>query len=147
MNGHRAPHQHRWRDAAVGLGVARSNMCVLAVVCAGLAQEMQLQPLRFTRTPAYGNLLALLPIQAWGWAYAVAAVLLIAAVLWSSLALNTLTFAFTLTLLAVWWVIFLVRRITDIATTDVNLLNWGVLLWLAGRAAWIVTRHRPGEDT
>lgn len=145
MNGHRAPRQHVWRDAVAGLGVARSNMIVLAVVCIGLAQEMQLQPLRFTRTPAYGNLLALLPIEAWGWAYAVAAVLLVAAVLWPSLALYTATFTFTLTLLAVWWLIFLVRRVTDISTTDVNLLNWGVLLYLAARAAWIVTRHQPGE--
>lgn len=147
MNGHRAPRRHPWRDAVASVGIARFDMIVLTVVCAGLAQEMWLQPLRFTRTPAYGNLLALLPIQLWGLAYGLASVLLLGAVLRPGLALYTATFAFTLTLLAVWWAIFLVRRITDIATTDVNLLSWGVLLCLAGRAAWIVTRHRPGEGT
>jgi CHASE2 domain-containing sensor protein len=100
------------------------------------------QPYRFTATPAYAYLLDLLPQQAWALLYAAVAILLIAATMYRDKGvLNLVVHTASITLLLVWWAVFVVRWLTDSHTTDVNLLSWGAYLYLAVRSAWLTSRH------
>ncbi|MGH3827639.1 MAG: hypothetical protein ACRDQX_10770, partial [Pseudonocardiaceae bacterium] len=60
-----------------------------------------------------------------------AAILMATAILvrkrWISIAAHTIT----VTLIAVWLLAFIIRWLTDAATTIINPLNWSVLLFLA----------------
>lgn len=98
------------------------------------------QPSRFARTPSYANLLQFAPARAWGAAYLLIAVLLVA---WRlthrvpsvsrrlGVAAHTLATSITL-----WWLAaFVVRYATDDATTIVNLVSWSVFLSLVIRSS------------
>jgi hypothetical protein len=134
------------RRIALIVDEARSHMAVKSVVFAALAGGLAFQPHRFDRTPAYATLLAMLPQQIWALIYGVAAVLVVASVIrprWRPLV--TVTHTFSITLLAVWWVAFLIHWLTDSNTTIVNVLTWGVFLYLATRSAWLVDSHREHD--
>lgn len=124
------------------LGEARAHMIALFAVCSFLALGLWFQPSRFSKTPAYANLLTLFPQYIWANLYAIVAILLAALIVfYDKPLLGAITFTATITLLLVWWSVFIVRWITDAGTTDVNVISWGVFLYLAMRAAWLTARH------
>lgn len=93
----------------------------------GLA--LWLQPGRWSRTPAYGILLDLFPQQVWGSIYIVVALVLALSV-WVTNAhsVGIAAHAVAIALTTVWLTAFVVRWVTDSATTVVNPVNWSVLL-------------------
>lgn len=99
----------------------------------GLALVFQAN--RWGRTPAYGNLLQILPAPVWGFVYLGAAVLLLTGLLLKirpvSMAGHTLAFI----LLAAWELAFFVRWVTDPFTTIANVVAWGYYLSLLMRSA------------
>jgi hypothetical protein len=122
---------------------SRSHTVVLAVVFSTLALGLSLQARRFERTPAYANLLDLFPQPTWAVIYAVAAVLMIIGLRYhTSRVLLSVTHTVSIVLLGSWWLAFVIRWATDGGTTVVNVLSWGVFLYVAVRAA-IMVDARP----
>jgi hypothetical protein len=109
---------------------------------------------RYGRTPAYAILLNLLPAPVWGVAYLTigllfALYLAVHPTRW--LAILAHTAGVTLIL---WWLIaFVVRYLTDTATTPVNVVSWSLYLFLLVRSAWMIdvvilsTTSTMGRDT
>lgn len=87
---------------------------------------------RWYRTPAYGDLLHILSADAWGVIYLGVAAALAAAIAarrWHSLAIAAHTLA--IILFAAWDLAFVVRYLTDSATTAVNVVSWATYTTLA----------------
>lgn len=135
------------RRIALIVDESRSHMVVKSVVFAGLAFALGLQPGRFSNTPAYANLLAIFPAYIWAIVYGIADLLVIASIVrpqWRLLV--TVTHTVSITLLAVWWSAFVIHWLTDSKTTVVNVLSWGVFLYLSTRSAWLVDSHRDHDQ-
>jgi small-conductance mechanosensitive channel len=95
-----------------------------------------IQPNRFSRTPAYGNLIRVFPAQTWGVIYLVIAAGLALWVLgrvpaWWGIAIHTVA----ITLVSGWLLAFVVRWITDDSTTIVNVASWSIFLLLTIRSS------------
>lgn len=96
---------------------------------------MTLQPDRFARTPSYANLLSFAPAQVWGCAHLLVAALLLAWRMsthtrWIGVIAHTAGIMLTL-----WWLgAFVIRWLTDDATTIVNVVSWSILLSLLIRS-------------
>lgn len=93
------------------------------------------QPSRWENTPAYANLLDLLPTQVWGALYLASSFSLFATILRRgnrvlSVAAHTLAIALT----GGWLLGFVIRYLTDDGTTIVNVVNWAVYLTLLIRS-------------
>lgn len=102
------------------------------------------QPDRFQRTPSYGNLIRLFPATTWGIAYLIVAVLLLSWGLrrtpqWWGVAVHTLAIMLTVG----WLAAFVVRWLTDAATTIVNVVSWTVLLILLVESALDIYGETP----
>jgi hypothetical protein len=110
----------------------------------GYAGGLWLQPARWVATPAYGELLVLAPQWVWGACYLVAALGLLAALVWPHRLLAVVGGHIVAgMLMAAWWVAFLVRWVTNESTTVVNPLNWLALLAvLTLSAALLIPRCR-----
>lgn len=123
------------RPADIRLIGARANMLVIAVAYAILAASLLLQGARWGKTPAYLNLLEIMPQQGWGAVFAVIAALLLAAV-WRFrlrwLSVTALTCAFMLT--TAWGGAFVVRWLTSSSTTPETWVSWFVFDYLVIRA-------------
>jgi hypothetical protein len=118
------------------IGAPRANMCVIAVAYAIFALSLLLQPSRWAATPAYRNLLAIMPQYGWGAVFAALAVLLAAAVWWFGrqwLSVLALTAAFMVT--TAWGGAFIVRWLTSANTTPETWVSWLVFDFLLLRAA------------
>lgn len=116
----------------------KSHMRFMMIVFAAVGATLLLQPGRYSNTPSYANLLAIMPAGTWGALYLGAAVLKLASVLrYSTRALVVVTHTVSVTLLAVWFVAFVVRYVTDDGTTIVNVTSWGAYLYLSVRSAFM----------
>ena len=95
------------------------------------------QPERWSRTPAYGNLLILATARTWGIIHLAIGILLFLAVFIarSSRAFSIVAHTLTIMLLATWEIAFIVRYLTDSATTVANVVSWASFLFLAVRSA------------
>jgi hypothetical protein len=117
------------------------TLWVTAVLLAfGLALIFQSD--RWTKTPAYGNLLSVFSADTWGYIYVGGAVLMAAWLAWRktrpiSVAAHAVAFA----LFMGWEFGFDVRYITDKSTTIANVIAWltyaGLVLW----SGQLVDRH------
>jgi hypothetical protein len=114
---------------------------VYVLVCLGLG--LLLQADRWSSTPAYGTLLALLTAPGWGFVY-----LGLGLLVWLVAAVDRLRFlsfwahAPVFFLLVFWLVAFIVRWKTDPHTTVANVLAWSVYVFTAVRSAVaIAERH------
>ena len=124
------------RPFARSLGSSRANMIVIGAGYAVYALSLLLQPLRWSRTPAYHNLLAIMPAPGWGACFAAASAALLAAVFlyrqrWLSVAALTAAGVITLA----WTLAFIVRWATNDSTTPETWVSWAVNAYVLGRAA------------
>lgn len=111
-------------------------MAVIGTAYAVFALSLELQPARWGATPAYHNLLRILPQRGWGAVFAVTAVLLYAAVprhgrRWQAVLALTAGFAVT----TGWASAFVVRWLTSPNTTPETWVSWLLFDYLLLRAA------------
>jgi hypothetical protein len=124
------------------LGAARANMLVIAVAYGIFALSLLFQPARWQQTPAYANLLAILPQQAWGGAFtAVCALLAAAAVLPGRRWLPVPALAAGVAITTFWSAAFIIRWATSPDTTPVTWVSWAVFDLILLRAL------TPGNGT
>jgi len=112
---------------------------VIAVAFLGLGLDMLLEPRRFSTTPAYGTLIAVLDIRIWGACYLTAAILL---VIFVSLVTNrqygVIAHVASGTITLVWLVVFVIRWRSDPNTTAVNVVSWSVFLIIIIRSMTLI---------
>lgn len=114
---------NRHRPPLSGFGV----VAVLAVF--GFA--LIFQSSRWYKTPAYGNLLHIMSAPTWGLVYlAVAALMASGLILWGHRRINVAVHTVAFALLLSWEVSFVIRYLTDSATTVVNVMSWGAYMFL-----------------
>jgi ABC-type proline/glycine betaine transport system permease subunit len=119
-----------------------TRLAVIPLVMIGIG--LCFQPLRFQRTPSYANLLNIAPAQAWGALYLIVAVLLVSwmvrrAPQWWGIAVHTIAVMLT----AGWLGAFIVRWLTDDATTIVNVASWTVFLSLVIKSSLNIVDKPP----
>jgi hypothetical protein len=99
----------------------------------GLALVLQAD--RWSRTPAYGNLIQIMPAQAWGIVHLVILIAISAGLLLYSRVLNLAGHTAGFILLAFWDSAFIIRCFTDKNTTVANGVAWTfyavLLVWSA----------------
>lgn len=96
------------------------------------------QSSRWHRTPSYGNLLTLMPADAWGGVYLGVAAIMAIALIWPTRWLALGAHAAALVLLLGWEFAFLIRWLTDSGTTIVNVVSWGVYVAILLRSAQLI---------
>ena len=123
------------RRPLTGFGV----VAVLTVF--GLALVFQAS--RWSKTPAYGNLLHIMSAHMWGFIYLAIAVLMGSGlILWNSnRTVNVIAHTLAFILFAVWEMAFIVRYFTDSATTVVNVVSWAAYLFLVYGSAMTIDRR------
>lgn len=97
-----------------------------AAVFISIGYGLLFQQTRYERTPAYGNLLTLLPARVWGVIYMLSALGLL---IWVALPKRTeqadrLAHFLPNALIFFWFAAFIVRYATDKSTTNVNPTSW-----------------------
>ena len=117
------------------LAGARANMAVIAAIYGIFALSLLLQPTRWSTTPAYRNVLAIMPQHPWGLIFAVVSALLGAAILrpgrwWLSVLALTAAFMLTTT----WDSAFVIRWLTSANTTPETWGSWSCFDYLIIRA-------------
>lgn len=133
------------------LGASRANMLVIGAGYGIYALSLLLQPERWSRTPAYRNLLVILPASGWGLCFAGVSAALFAAVAayrmrW--LSVTALTAAAIITL--AWTFAFIVRWATNSSTTPETWVSWAVNAYLLVRAAILLDYREvlvPSRDS
>jgi hypothetical protein len=100
----------------------------------GLGLGMVLQPDRFARTPSYGNLIGIAPIQAWGGAHIAVALGLLVWRLFHCRGIGIAAHMAAAGLTCGWFCAFIIRFATDSSTTIVNVVSWGVMVSLVARS-------------
>lgn len=118
------------------LGAARANMITIGTGYMVYALSLLLQPARWSRTPAYHNLLAVMPAPGWGACFAGVSAALFAAVAaygrrWLSVAALTAAGIITLA----WTLAFVVRWATSDSTTPETWVSWAINAYLLARSA------------
>jgi hypothetical protein len=112
---------------------------VIAVAYFGFGLDMLLQPDRFSKTPAYGTLTAVLDIRIWGACYLTAAVLLTVFVsLVTNRQYGVIAHIVSGTITLMWLLVFIIRWQTDPNTTAVNVVSWSVFLIVIVRSLTLV---------
>lgn len=103
----------------------------VTVILAIFGVALIAQSSRWAHTPAYGNLLRIFSADVWGVIHLGVAAMMLAGILLPAYRLVRLA-AHTLSgvLLLVWEGAFIIRYLTDSATTVVNVVSWGVYLML-----------------
>lgn len=129
----------QWRAWAHTLGAARANMLVIGIGYAIYALSLLLQGSRWERTPAYRNLLLILPQWGWGAFFAAVAAMLLAATAlpgrrWLAVAALTAGLAITIP----WTLAFIVRWATSTNTTPETWVSWATNAYLLTRAALLL---------
>lgn len=126
----------RSRILISGGGGTRVNMLVIAGAYAVFAVSLIFQPARWAATPAYANLLAIMPQQAWGAQFAVVAAFLAVAAAargrhrWLTVIALSLGLAITTT----WVAAFVIRWLTSASTTPETWVSWAVFEYLLVQA-------------
>ena len=102
-------------------------MLVISGAYTVFALSLLLQPARWGLTPAYGNLLAIMPQQAWGAVFAVTAALLAAAP-WGrgGRRLPVTALAAGMAVTTFWAAAFVIRWTTSTSTTPETWVSWAV---------------------
>lgn len=119
-----------------------ANMRVIGGAYAIYALSLIFQSARWSRTPAYHNLLIIAPAQAWGAAFAVSSALLFAGAHWRSWRpLPRVTLGAAMVITAVWTTAFVVRWATSGATTPETWVSWAINMYLLLRA-WVLLNVR-----
>lgn len=110
---------------------------MLIVVLYILGIDLVVQSIRWHRTPSYHNLLIIMSADAWGVIYCIVAVILtLGTVLFQRHRMvYNISHTLVLMLLTLWEAAFIIRWLTDGATTIVNVVSWGVYIYLAIRSA------------
>ncbi len=115
----------RMPAALRALGGARANMLVISAAYAVFALSLLFQPQRWKMTPAYANLLAILPQQAWGGAFAAVCMLLAAAAcLPARWRLPAAALVAGVAITTFWAAAFVVRWATSPDTTPETWVSW-----------------------
>lgn len=118
------------------LGASRGNMLVIGTGYGIYALSLLLQGDRWSRTPAYHNLLAIMPAWGWGAAFgAVAALLLAALGFYGNRALSVAALTAAAAITVPWTLAFLVRWLTNNSTTPETWVSWAVNAYLLARSA------------
>lgn len=133
--------------AAIGsVGIARANMLFTAAAYLVLGLSLIWQPQRWSSTPAYRNLLELMPQQAWGALFAVLAGLLACAV-WRhrSRWLTVTALAAAIAVTTAWCAAFVVRWLTSSNTTPETWVSFAVIDYLLLRTITLL-RTGPKAD-
>lgn len=134
-------HYH-WR---VDMAVWPGALICIAYTMYGLG--MEIQPQRFSATPAYGNLTQILDIRWWGAMYLVVAVLFgIYTLLVTNRMFGIVTHLLGLAVTGMWLLAFLIRWVTDQNTTVVNVASWLVLLLVIARSATLIPAGEQRRD-
>jgi hypothetical protein len=117
------------------LGAARANMLVITAAYGIFAVSLAFQPARWASTPAYANLLAIMPQRTWGTLFAVTALMLAAAVRQHSLRwLSVTALSLGLAITTTWLAAFVIRWLTSGNTTPETWVSWAVFEYLLIRA-------------
>lgn len=116
------------------VGATRANMLVIAIAYAIFAVSLLFQPARWSRTPAYHDLLVIMPQAAWGAVFAVVALLLAAAVWYHTRRLSVAALSTALAVTTCWFAGFVVRWATSSATTPETWVSWAVFDFVLLRA-------------
>jgi hypothetical protein len=129
------------------LNEPRAHMTLMAIAFIALGVTLWVQPGRYANTPAYANLIAILPQHAWSAIYLGAAALKVLSIVrYSPRVLLVVTHTVAIILISAWLLAFVVRYLTDDGTTIVNVVSWSTFLYLAVRSALMMDDHtRPGE--
>jgi hypothetical protein len=135
-----------WARRLYPSGVAGLHMLVMGLTYAIYSLSLLLQPLRWHRTPAYHNLLLIMPAQTWGALFGGSAVLLLASayqrrVHW--LAYTAILLSVTLT--SAWDVAFIVRWATSSSTTPETWTSWAIFNYVLVRAGMLIESERKQE--
>jgi hypothetical protein len=110
-------------------------MLVIAVAYGIFAVSLVFQPRRWGLTPAYHNLLAIMPQDAWGTVFAVTSALLLAAVArHGSRRLAVLALSAGIAITTFWCAAFVVRWLTSPNTTPETWVSWCVFDFVLLRA-------------
>jgi hypothetical protein len=119
-------------------------MLAIGIAYAVYALSLLIQPARWSRTPAYHLILAVMPAPWWGLCFAVASAGLIIAVAafrrrWLTVAALTAAGVITLA----WAFAFIVRWATSGSTTPETWVSWSINAYLLTRAGVLLDYH-PG---
>jgi hypothetical protein len=135
-------HQEIEQDRSSSRAIRRPKQTIgLAVILTALGADMVVRSSRWYKTPSYGNLLKIMPADAWGAIYlGVALVVVLGLVLKTNriVRLGGHTLAFVL--LLGWEFAFVIRSITDSGTTIANVVSWGTYLTLALWSGQLIDR-------
>ncbi len=129
-------HVVKWRNFRGRIDPAVWPGALICVTYTLYSLGMILQPSRFSATPAYGNLTQVLDIEVWGIAYLLVAGLFaiyVAAV--TQRMFGVIVHILGLIVTGYWLMAFIIRWLTDDATTVVNVASWLVLTLLLARSA------------
>jgi hypothetical protein len=110
-------------------------MSVMGVAYAIMGLSLLFQAHRWSATPAYHNLLAIMPAHAWGGVFSGVASLLGAGVLHRKrrwLVITALTAGVAVT--TGWGLAFIVRWMTNPSTTPETWVSWAIFDWMLWRA-------------
>lgn len=132
------------------LPATRSNMLVIGAAYSIFAVSLLLQSARWGLTPAYHDLLGILPQQSWGVGFAVISALLLTAVaLYGRRWLSVLALSAGIAITTFWCTGFIVRWLTSPNTTPETWVSWAVFDYLLLRALTLLHREAsaPGGDT
>jgi hypothetical protein len=128
-------------------------MVVIGVSYGIFALSLILQPARWGKTPAYHNLLIIMPAQAWGAAFAVVSVMLgVALWQWRRRWMSTLALSLGLAITTTWCAAFIIRWLTSANTTPETWVSWAVFGFLLLRALLLLpyeevrVRTRRNDD-
>lgn len=117
----------------------RTRAGVVVLVLSVFGSALLLQPDRWARTPSYGLLLNLADQQWWAFGYLSVAALMAGYIVWPMCRkLAVIAHTAAVALLLFWLAAFVVRWITDDATTIVNVVSWSTFLYLAVRSALMI---------
>lgn len=131
------------RETLRPVGASGIHMLVLGVSSGVFALSLLLQGQRWRRSAAYHNLLVIMPAPAWGVLFGVVAVLLLtAAVVPRPLGLAYAAVLLAFLLVTCWDIAFIIRYLTNTATTPETLVSWAVFDYLLLRAGALINRER-----
>ena len=121
--------------SAAGLGDARASILVITIAYGVFAISLIGQPARWSATPAYKDLLIIMPARPWGACFAAVTILLAGTLAvprrrWLSVTALSAALAITLT----WCAAFMVRWATSTNTTPETWVSWAVFAYLLLRA-------------
>jgi hypothetical protein len=115
------------------------TVCLIAILGA-LGLALIFQSARWSRTPAYGNLMLIFPAHVWGYIYLAAAVLTLIGLMMEIRAVSVAGHTLSFILLGMWTGAFVVRWITDSSTTIANVVAWTAYFVLVIRSGGLLKR-------